>query len=78
MRKKIELPDDLLKRAKEGAALDRVSRQQYIVEAGEARLRPRPERVRRRPPVFGSARARPVGVLTPEQIDEAMFGGPAV
>jgi hypothetical protein len=30
--------------------------------------------VRRAPPVIGSPGGRRIGVLTPEQIDEAMFG----
>ena len=74
MRTTIELPDELLKRAKARAALDGRSLKQLFIEAVEERLSERKAGGRRPPPVFGSPDAKPIDVLTPEQMDEAMFG----
>jgi len=74
MRTTIELPDDLLSQAKSRAALDGVSLKQFFIEAIEHKLSPAARRTRRPPPTLGSPKARPIGVLTPEQMDEAMFG----
>jgi hypothetical protein len=74
MRTTIELPDDLLTQAKTRAALSGVSLKQFFIQAIEQKLAPDKTKVRRPPPVLGSARGRRIGVLTPEQIDEAMFG----
>ena len=73
MRTTIELPDDLLAQAKSRAALAGLSLKQFI-EAIEQRLAPQTPKTRRPPPVIGSAAARRIRTLTPEQIDEAMFG----
>jgi hypothetical protein len=72
MRTTIELPDELLARAKSNAALSGVSLKEFFIDAIEQRLAPRQAKTRR-PPAIGSAKARRIGVLKPEQIDEAFF-----
>ena len=74
MRTTIELPDELLTRAKGQAALAGISLKQFFVEAVEQKLAPKSQKTRRPPPAIGNARARRIGLLTPEQMDEAMFG----
>ena len=74
MRTTIELPDELLRRAKGRAALAGVSLKEFFVEALEQKLAPEKNKVRRPPPAIGSSKARRIGILTPEQVDEAMFG----
>ena len=73
MRTTIELPDDLLARAKSSAALSGVSLKEFFIEAVEQKLAPRQARTRRPPLAIGSVIARRIGVLTPEQIDETFF-----
>lgn len=74
MRTTIELPDQLLARAKSQAALAGISLKEFFIGAIEQRLAPENKKTRRPPPVIGSAKARRIGLLTPEQIDDAMFG----
>ena len=74
MRTTVELPDELLARAKSQAALSGMSLRELFVEAVEQRLKPVSRKVRRDPPVLGGPKAPRIGILTPEQIDEAMFG----
>ncbi len=74
MRTTIELPDELLISAKSRAALAGISLKEFFVQAIQQKLTPEKKKVRRPPPAIGSANARRIGVLTPEQIDEAMFG----
>jgi hypothetical protein len=74
MRTTIELPDDLLAKARSRAALSGVSLKQFFIKAIELKLAPESTKVRRAPPAIGSAGGRRIRVLTPEQIDEAMFG----
>ena len=74
MRTTIELPDNLLKQAKSRAAVAGVSLRQFFVEAIELKLTPESGKARRTPPVIGGPNAPRLGVLTAEQIDEAMFG----
>ena len=74
MRTTIELPDELLTRAKVQAAQSGVSLRQFFIHAIQCRLDPPPTKVRRDPPVIGNAKGKRVGVLTAKQIDEAMFG----
>jgi hypothetical protein len=74
MRATIELPDELLAQAKSHAALAGLSLKQFFIEAIEQRLAPQAPKTRRPPPVIGSASARRIRTLTPEQIGEAMFG----
>ncbi len=74
MRTTVELPDNLLKQAKTQAAATGVSLRQFFVEAIELRLNHQAAKTRRAPPVIGGPNAPRLGVLTPEQIDEAMFG----
>jgi len=74
MRTTIELPDDLLTRAKSRAALDGISLKEFFVQAIEHKLTPEKRKTRRPPPAIGSPDAPRIGVLTPEQMDEAMFG----
>jgi hypothetical protein len=74
MRTTIEMPDDLLAEAKSRAAVDGISLKTFFLQAVAQRLSPEKTRVRRPPPAIGNPDARPIGVLTPEQIDEAMFG----
>ncbi|HWE48651.1 MAG TPA: hypothetical protein VG273_02615 [Bryobacteraceae bacterium] len=70
----MELPDHLLKQAKSRAAMSGVSLRQFFIEAIENRLAPESGKTRRDPPVLGGPKAPRLGVLTAEQIDEAMFG----
>jgi hypothetical protein len=74
MRTTVELPDDLLTRAKSKAAQSGVSLRQFFIEAVELKLAPASRKTRRDPPVVGGRGGRRLGVLTAEQIDEAMFG----
>jgi hypothetical protein len=74
MRTTIELPDELLAKAKSRAAIRGVSLKQFFIQAIEQTLAPEKPKVRRPPPVVGNPRSRRIGILTPEQIDEAMFG----
>jgi hypothetical protein len=74
MRTTIELPDELLVKAKSRAALAGVSLREFFIEAVEQKLAPGTKKMRRDPPVIGGQNAPRVGVLTPEQIDDAMFG----
>lgn len=74
MRTTIELPDQLLSRAKHHAALAGISLREFFTQAVEEKLAPEKKKTRRPPPVIGSEDAPRIGVLTPEQIDEAMFG----
>ena len=74
MRTTVELPDDLLTRAKVRASASGVSLKQFFIQALEQSLEPASRKVRRAPPAIGSRNGRPIGVLTAKQIDEAMFG----
>ncbi len=74
MRTTIELPDDLLAQAKIRAAVSGVSLKQFFIEAIEQRLAPEVKKTRRTPPAVGGPKCAPIGILTPEQTDEAMFG----
>jgi hypothetical protein len=74
MRTTIELPDELLVQAKSRAALAGVSLREFFVQAVAHELAPANKKTRRDPPVVGGGKAPRIGVLTPEQIDEAMFG----
>lgn len=74
LRLTIELPDDLLARAKSDAALSGVSLKEFFIEAVERRLAPQQAKTRRPPPAIGGLKARRIGGLTPEQIDAAFFG----
>jgi hypothetical protein len=73
MRTTVELPDQLLAIAKARAALAGISLKEFFIQAIEEKLAPAKHRkkTRRPPPVIASPR---IGILTPEQIDEAMFG----
>jgi hypothetical protein len=73
MRTTIELPDELLMRAKSTATLNRISLRQFFIEAVQQRLTPEKRKVRRAPPAIGDYGATPMGALTRERIDEAMF-----
>ena len=74
MRTTIELPDELLTCAKSRAALAGISLRAFFIHAIEQKLAPEKKKSRRVPPAIGNARARRIGVLTAEQVDEAMFG----
>jgi hypothetical protein len=74
MRTTIEIPDELLVQAKSRAALAGISLREFFIEAVEQRLARANKKIRRDPPVIGGPKARRIGVLTREQIDEAMFG----
>ena len=74
MRTTIEVPDDLLVQAKSLAALAGVTLREYFIEALRQKLAPPAGKVRRPPPEIGSADSPRIGVLTADQIDEAMFG----
>ena len=74
MRTTVELPDELLTRVKVRASTSGVSLKEFFVQALEQSLEPASKKVRRTPPAIGSRSARPIGILTAKQIDEAMFG----
>lgn len=74
MRTTIELPDELLARAKSHAALSGLSLKEFFIDALTRSLAPQNPKTRRPPPVIGNPRARRIRNLKPEQIDEAMFG----
>lgn len=74
MRTTIELPDELLARAKSHAALSGRSLKEFFIDAVTRSLTPQNRKTRRPPPAIGSPRARRIRNLKPEQIDEAMFG----
>ena len=74
MRTTIELPDELLKLAKSRAALSGISLREFFIEAVEQKLAPPKRKVRRDPPIIGSADGPKIPDLTPEQLDEAYFG----
>ncbi len=71
MRTTIELPDELLSKAKSTAALKAISLRQFVIDAIYFKLAPEQRNVRKTPPSIGRADAAP---LKREQIDEAMFG----
>jgi hypothetical protein len=74
MRTTVELPDELLARAKSSAALSGISLRQFFIEAVRHRLAPEKRKVRRSPPAIGHLDAPRMASLTREQVDEAMFG----
>ncbi len=73
MRTTVELPDDLMRRAKSAAALSGLSLREFFLEAVESRLKETRKKSRRQPPCIGEA-GLPAVNLTREQVDEAMFG----
>jgi hypothetical protein len=72
MRTTIELPDELLKRAKSRAALEGVSLKEFFVEAVEQKLTPPVKKRRLEIPAISTG-GPPIPDLTPEQIAEAMI-----
>ncbi len=74
MRTTIELPDELLKQVKSQAALSGLSIKEFFTQAVEEKLAAPKKKVRRPPPVIDGPSDRKIGILTAEQIDEAMFG----
>lgn len=73
MRTTIELPDELLRRAKSRAAADGVSLKQFFIGAVEQKLSPPVKKVRKPPPLISTG-GPPIQDLTPEQIEEAILG----
>jgi hypothetical protein len=74
MRTTIELPDELLTRAKIQAAIQGVSLKEFFVDALERSLATPVKKVRRPPPVIGNGTGPRITPLTPEQIEAAAFG----
>ena len=74
MRTTIELLDEPLICAKSRAASAGISLREFFIQAIQQNLAIQKKKIRRPPPVIGSADAHSIGVLTPEQMDEAMFG----
>ena len=74
MRTTIEMPDQLLSQAKIHAATHGISLRQFFIEAVEKQLSSVPVRTRLAPPSVGGPDAPRLGILTPEQVDEALFG----
>ena len=73
MRTTIELPDDLLKRAKSEAALSGVSLKEFFISAVEAKLQPVQKKGRLQFPLIpGTGEVLPLA--TREEIEEAIFG----
>lgn len=74
MRTTVEFPDELLARVRSRAALSGISLRQFFIEAVEQKLSVPGKKARRPLPAIGSSDAPIISVLTPEQLDEAMFG----
>ena len=74
MRTTIELPDELLRRAKSSAAAKGVSLRQFFLDAVQHELVQEKRKIRKIPPTIGEAGDPIIRALTREQIDEAMFG----
>lgn len=74
MRTTVELPDELMVRAKLNATESGLSLKEFFIAAIENKLASRPNKIRRSPPQIGSPDSPAVGVLTPDQIDQVMFG----
>lgn len=73
MRTTIELPDELMTRAKVRAAQSGWTLKEFFERAVEEKLAEGPKKPRLDPPVVGGTEGPPIR-LTREQIDEAMFG----
>ena len=71
MRTTIELPDELLQAAKVSAASAGVSLRTFFLEAVQQKLAPAQKKTRMPPPQINGPR---MGVLTTEQLEDAMFG----
>ena len=71
MRTTIELPDELLRQAKARAAIAGISLREFFIAAVEQRLSAAQGKVRRPPPTIDGPQ---LDVLSPDQMDEAMFG----
>ena len=75
MRTTIELPDELLARAKSRAAIDRTSLKKFFIEAVEQKLAPPVvKKVRRPPPSIGDPNGPKIKDLTSAQIEDLLFG----
>jgi hypothetical protein len=74
MRTTIELPDELMRRAKVRAAQSGMSLKVLFIQALESSLNNGPKKTRKDPPVLGGKGNNRIKDLTPEQRDEAMFG----
>jgi hypothetical protein len=75
MRTTVELPDELLTRAKLRATSSGISLRQFFVEAVEQKLTVETKKkIRRDPPTIGSPDGPPIRAVTREEIDEALFG----
>lgn len=74
MRTTVELPDELLAQAKARAAMEGISLREFFMAAVTHELAPPAAKVRRPPPVVGTADGPPIPDLTGEQTDEALFG----
>jgi len=68
------MPDELLARAKSKAAHSGMSLKEFFIDAVEQKLAPPVKKVRRDPPSIGDPNGPMIPNLTPEQIEEAMFG----
>ena len=73
MRTTIELPDDLLSQAKIHAAQNGISLKELFIDAISRRLTSETTKTRRTLPILGGPGSPRISILTPEQIDEAMF-----
>jgi hypothetical protein len=72
----VEFPDALLHRARTKAQQSGLTLRELLIQALELRLaEPAPKKIRRDPPSISSDEGSPArGLLSREQIDEAMFG----
>lgn len=69
----VELPEELVAEAERKAAEKGLTLRQFVALALENSIRG--PRVRRDPPSFGDPNSeKKLTILTPEQLDEAMFG----
>jgi hypothetical protein len=74
MRTTIEMPDELLARAKSHAALEGISLKEFLIAAVRQKLTPPEQKSRRTPPQLGGRSGPPIPDVTREQIDETLAG----
>jgi len=74
MRTTVEFPDELLVKVKVHAAGDGISLREFFIRAVEEKLAPQRVKTRRIPPSVKGPAGKRIGILSPEQIDEAVFG----
>jgi hypothetical protein len=69
----VDIPDETYRKLKAKAALEGSSVKELVLRVLDRELGSEKKRTRREPPIIGDGKGPKVN-LTPEQIDEAMFG----